>query len=83
MIRVTRGDYLKYFVRDEKGNYCGTEPEGVGLRLLRERDRLAAEEQADGKKADGRSGLSASAAVHGTTRIHLSEVVEFFDPTFP
>ncbi|KAI9842317.1 MAG: hypothetical protein M1837_007309 [Sclerophora amabilis] len=30
IVRMTRGDYLKYYARDENGNYIGTEPEGSG-----------------------------------------------------
>ncbi|KAI9673853.1 MAG: hypothetical protein M1817_002059 [Caeruleum heppii] len=30
IVRMKRGDYLKYYARDEDGNYIGTEPEGSG-----------------------------------------------------
>ena len=41
LVQVTRGDYLKYFARDEQGAYIGTEPEEMGLRLIKERERQA------------------------------------------
>ena len=37
VLRMTRGEYLKYWARDEQGNYCGTEPEGVGEGLWKDR----------------------------------------------
>lgn len=33
MVKMTRGEYLKYWARDEQGNYIGTEPEGMGEKL--------------------------------------------------
>ncbi|KAL8649291.1 MAG: hypothetical protein Q9226_005638 [Calogaya cf. arnoldii] len=38
MVEMTRGEYLKYWAKDEEGRYIGTEPEGQGARRLRERD---------------------------------------------
>jgi hypothetical protein len=32
-LEMTREDYNKYWVRDQEGNYAGTEPEGEGRRL--------------------------------------------------
>ena len=28
MVRMTKADYLKYYAKDEHGNYAGSEPEG-------------------------------------------------------
>ncbi|KAI9794852.1 MAG: hypothetical protein M1816_002980 [Peltula sp. TS41687] len=38
VVKMTRGEYLKYWARDEQGNYIGTEPEGVGEELWKNRD---------------------------------------------
>ncbi|KAI4219662.1 MAG: hypothetical protein LQ349_008291 [Xanthoria aureola] len=38
MVEMTRGEYLRYWAKDEEGRYIGTEPEGEGVRRLRERD---------------------------------------------
>ncbi|KAI9709621.1 MAG: hypothetical protein M1812_007669 [Candelaria pacifica] len=35
MVRMTRGEYLKYWAKDEEGRYIGTEPEGMGRELWR------------------------------------------------
>lgn len=35
MVRMTRGEYLKYWAKDEEGRYVGTEPEGEGRERLR------------------------------------------------
>ncbi|CAO1602104.1 hypothetical protein XANCAGTX0491_005735 [Xanthoria calcicola] len=37
MVEMTRGEYLRYWAKDEEGRYIGTEPEGEGVRRLRER----------------------------------------------
>ncbi|KAL0262442.1 hypothetical protein SLS55_001410 [Diplodia seriata] len=43
-VKMTRGEYLKYWAKDENGNYVGTEPEGEGKRIWRE--KLGAERKA-------------------------------------
>lgn len=57
IVQVSRGDYLRYFAKDEQGRYCGTEPEGLGLRLLRERERQPKPEGHDTKEVHRRSLL--------------------------
>lgn len=37
VVKMTRGEYLKYWARDEHGNYIGTEPEGLGEELWKNR----------------------------------------------
>lgn len=44
IVLMPRGDYLKYWAKDEKGNYIGTEPQGLGGKLLREKIRLEKEQ---------------------------------------
>lgn len=39
MVEMTRGEYLRYWAKDEEGRYIGTEPEGEGVRRLRGRER--------------------------------------------
>lgn len=36
LVRMTRGDYLKYCAKDERGKYIGTEPQGRSRQALRE-----------------------------------------------
>ncbi|KAH7054469.1 hypothetical protein B0J12DRAFT_454318 [Macrophomina phaseolina] len=43
-LKMTRGEYLKYWAKDENGNYIGTEPEGAGRQIWRE--KLKAEREA-------------------------------------
>ncbi|OJD36818.1 uncharacterized protein BKCO1_9000169 [Diplodia corticola] len=43
-VKMTRGEYLKYWAKDEDGNYVGTEPRGEGKRIWRE--KLEAERNA-------------------------------------
>ncbi|GME53097.1 hypothetical protein GTA08_BOTSDO05428 [Neofusicoccum parvum] len=43
-VKMTRGEYLKYWAKDEHGNYVGTEPEGMGKEIWRE--KLKAEREA-------------------------------------
>ncbi|KAL1643069.1 hypothetical protein SLS58_005038 [Diplodia intermedia] len=43
-VKMTRGEYLKYWAKDENGNYVGTEAEGEGKRIWRE--KLGAERKA-------------------------------------
>ena len=38
MVEMTRGEYLKYWAKDEEERYIGTEPEGEGAKRLRERE---------------------------------------------
>lgn len=40
MVKMTRGEYLMYWAKDEEGRYIGTEPEGEGVQRLRERGEL-------------------------------------------
>lgn len=40
MVKMTRGEYLMYWAKDEEGRYMGTEPEGEGARRLRERGEV-------------------------------------------
>lgn len=35
VVKMTRGDYLKYWAKDDHGNYTGTEPEEKGPELWR------------------------------------------------
>lgn len=37
LVRMTRGEYLKYCAKDEEGKYVGTEPEDDGTLWLREK----------------------------------------------
>lgn len=37
VLKMTRGEYLKYWARDDNLNYIGTEPEEEGRRSWRER----------------------------------------------
>ncbi|KAI9753452.1 MAG: hypothetical protein M1835_000991 [Candelina submexicana] len=37
MVKMTRGEYLKYWAKDEEGRYIGTEPEGLGRELWRDK----------------------------------------------
>ncbi|KZF22829.1 hypothetical protein L228DRAFT_268211 [Xylona heveae TC161] len=48
IVQMTRGEYLKYWAKDEQGRYCGTEPEGKGRELWRERLRAAREASGHG-----------------------------------
>lgn len=43
-VKMTRGEYLKYWAKDEHGNYVGTEPEEMGKQIWRE--KLKAEREA-------------------------------------
>lgn len=35
MVKMTRGEYLKYWAKDEEGRYVGTEPRGSGRERLK------------------------------------------------
>jgi len=35
LLRMSKLEYTKYWARDERGNYVGTEPEGVGHERLK------------------------------------------------
>lgn len=38
MVEMTRGEYLRVRAKGEERRYIGTEPEGEGVRRLRERE---------------------------------------------
>jgi hypothetical protein len=42
VLNMSQEDYLKYWAKDEDGNYTGTEPEGEGRRLWAEELKKAA-----------------------------------------
>ncbi|KAL8668891.1 MAG: hypothetical protein Q9168_006500 [Polycauliona sp. 1 TL-2023] len=44
MVNMTRREYLMYWAKDEEGRYIGTEPEGEGRRVLRERPDIPFDE---------------------------------------
>lgn len=42
-LKMTRGEYLKYWAKDGDGNYIGTEPQEMGKRMWREKFRAERE----------------------------------------
>ena len=35
LLRMSKGEYTKYWAYDDEGNYVGTEPEGVGQERMK------------------------------------------------
>lgn len=81
LLMMTRGDYLRYWARDSQGRYIGSEPEGTGRRIRRER-----------KRQGERRGINVSGAksvgvedqfgkVEGTVRLAQSYQTSAIPPT--